>query len=784
MHSFWRQSFGRGSVEYEQATPHRAFLVVRGCGKVVREMISAPPGSRRFHPADAVFGAFLVAYVAASVSLIPYDFTDLCYLFSLERGTWATQEWVHPIYVPTLRVLTAVVGAFGYHGHMLVPVELMNVGVASAVYVLLYSLARRVSGPSLAAAAAVAVTAMSTGFWIATLRSTPYALAFLCQVISLSLLISDRPVPPTRYALAGAFAGLSMGYHASAMALGVAGVVCALFEPDPGRTRRGTFARITAFGGAMLGVAIASWAVFIAYNGLGTRYFRALDFHSTFLGIEQVPNTSIYTSGSGSAQISSFVASLSGQAGVLVRVAVVVVVLVLARWLWARRPLGSAERRLALATVGNFAGIAGFFLINNTHNGFIFASLTLVPVMIAVAIGRSWIGLAVLVYLAWPSTVDNIEHMMQSQAQAANDPQLAEVRFLEQVMGDRAVLLTPGTPFPEMLYLSHLNLFEVSTGEATHRSNDVPVLHPGEALRARIAWWLGNGRRVIYALGDESTNFTGDLVGAEKERQIFWRNELAARERAPILRQLRAALEASGIEIRETLASPRGNRYAEIGIAERTARTAPPPVAASGHTSRELRSLLVAKAKDGDNPLLPGRIRFLTELEAAIPGDPWLLCDWMALTCEAEGEYDGDRVACRAVRGCDERIGRFIASGEHPHHDGEMGTYLTPAIGRIVHDAAAEALEPILRGGFTVTQVEVRRSTIDLTIRDADHGEYGITLALPDSKRDGLPDGRGRNFLFYLAPAQSGSNPAASRLLLAAAARFDQAIPDAALHGD
>jgi hypothetical protein len=197
--------------------------------------------------------------------------------------------------------------------------------------------------------------------------------------------------------------------------------------------------------------------------------------------------------------------------------------------------------------------------------------------------------------------------------------------------------------------------------------------------------------------------------------------------------------------------------------------------------------VLVASVKESTNPQLPGRIRFLTDLEAAIPGDPWLVCDWMALTCDQEGEHDGERVTCRTLTGCDERIGREIASSAsepHAHHDGQSGRHLTPAIGRMVHDAAAQALQPILRGGFTVKDVEVRRDTIEVVIRDTDHGEYGITLALPDAKRDGTPDGRGRNFLFYLAPAENGSNPAASSVLLAAAARFDQAIPDTALQRD
>lgn len=625
-------------------------------------MIADSGTTRRFHLADAAFGAFLVSYAAVSLSLIPYDFTDLCYLFSLERGTWVTQEWVHPIYVPTLRALAGLLGAFGYHGRMLVPVEVMNVAVASAAYVLLYLLARRISGPSLTAIVLLAIAATSTGFWDATVRSTPYALALFCQVISLSLLVSEHPVSTKRYAVAGAFAGLSMGYHASAMALGVAGVVCALFAPDARRTRSVTLARIAAFGGAMLGAAIASWAIFIAYNGLGVNYFRTLDLHATFLGIEQVPSTSIYTSGSAAAQFSSFAATVSYQAGVLVRVAVVVLVLALGRFAWTRRPLGAAERRLAVATAGNFASFAGFFLINNTHNGFIFASLTFVPVMIAAMLGRSWLGLALVVCLALSGTRSNIDRMLQSGVHGANDPQLTEVRYLEQSLGDRDVLLTPGSPFPEMLYLSHLNVFEVSMGEPTQRGSEVPVVRPGEQLRARIASWVANGSRVIYALGDESTDFTGDLGGAEKERQIFWRNETAARERAPVLRELRSALEASGIEMHETLMSPRGNRYAEIRVGESATRTAHEPhrqLVATGVSARELHDLFLAGDGDGaGDPQLARRAQYLAELQAALPDDPWLGCNVAELICEGRPRRHGEFVPCEPPPGCEIRSGR------------------------------------------------------------------------------------------------------------------------------
>jgi hypothetical protein len=743
---------------------------------------------RRVHLADVVFALFLVVYGGASLSLIPFDFTDLCYLFSLERGSWLTQEWVHPIYVPTLRVLSSVLGVFGYDGRMLVPVEMMSVVVALTAYALLYALARRVAGPSMATVAIITVAATSTGFWQSTVRSTPYALTLLCQTLSLSMLVSEEPVSERRYAAAGAFAGLAMAFHASAMALAVVGLVCACLEPDPRRTPRATIARVAAFGGAMLAVAVVSWSIFIAYNGIDRQYFRDRDFHTIFLGIEQVPNSSIYTSGSVYAQLSSYAATMSYQVGVLVRLGLIFLALGAVRWFWTRAPLGMAERRLAIATAANFAGIAGFFLINNTHNGLNFAAMTLVPVAIAAGIRGSWIGLVILVYFGAQDTMRNIDRMMDYGIAGANDPQLAEVRFLDETFGRRDVLLTPGSPFPEMLYLSHLNVFEVSLGQSTHPGSEVPVLRPGATLRARVAWWLGNGRRVFYALGDDTTDFTGDVGGAEKERQIFWRDELEAAERAPALGRLLGALEKSGIEVKkEEIRSPRGNRYAEVHLRESDSPAAPRPVAGPGETPADLRTLLARSLTAGDNPQFPVRARFLTDVGAAVPGDPWLVCDWMALVCELDVEKHGRRTSCRPLDGCDMNVGDESTHGGtaspqgRDHDGGPRGKHLTPAIGSVLQQVSSDALQPVLRGGFTVTRVDVFGDTIELEIRDQARAKYGVTLALSSSARDTPPDGRGRNFLFYVVPSDGPANPAATTALLAAAARFDEAIPDTAL---
>src|SRR2546428_13904135 len=114
-------------------------------------MLHGLPARRVGVPSDVLFGLFLLAYAAGCISLIPYDFTDLCYLFSLEQGRWVTQEWVHPVWVPLLALYQGALGLFGYHGHMLVPVEVFNVAVSMTALALLYRLARRFPGSALAA---------------------------------------------------------------------------------------------------------------------------------------------------------------------------------------------------------------------------------------------------------------------------------------------------------------------------------------------------------------------------------------------------------------------------------------------------------------------------------------------------------------------------------------------------------------------------------------------------------------------------------------------------------
>lgn len=609
--------------------------------------------SRLVQIADVLFVLFLATYGAVCLSALPYDFRDICYLFSLEQGRWVMQEWVHPIYVPTLDLLRSALALVGYDGRMLVPVEALNVVAAALAYAFLYRMARRFPGAALPAVVTIAATALSPGFWQAAVRPTPYALGLLTQTVALLLLVSPTPVGRQRYALSGAFAGVTMGFHASAMALAPAAVLCALLDPDPARTRATTSARILAFLATMLATVIACWAVFLLYRSIGPSFFENQDFASMFKGIEQVPGTSIYTSGSPVAQITSFAETINYQGGILLVPAIILgAVALLLRWRQGDRP-SPFERRLANAALGNFAGIAGFFLINNTHNGFIFTSLTLIPVLLAVAVRDSRVLLALLALLTIPEAARNLTSIYRL---GDEDPLLGEVRYLQRALGRRDVLLTPGTPFPEMLYLAHFNLFEVALDQPSHWSPEVPVLQPGPELRARVAWWVGHGGRVLYALGDASSDFEYDVSGAQKMVQIFWRPEARSSERGPALEKLRAALEASGLTLQDGLTSPNGQRYASIHLAN-----APPSDMQAPTPFLSIDELRRVVARDDGDVAAASRVqraRYLADLEEAIPGDPWRPCDVMGLVCQGLPHGHAEPIWCRRLPGCDELTGR------------------------------------------------------------------------------------------------------------------------------
>jgi hypothetical protein len=147
------------------------------------------------------------------------------------------------------------------------------------------------------------------------------------------------------------------------------------------------------------------------------------------------------------------------------------------------------------------------------------------------------------------------------------------------------------------------------------------VVEPGPELRARVAWWIGHGARVYYALGDAASDFEYDVSGAQKMRQIFWRPEARGHERAAELDKLRAALQASGLALRDGPISPGGQRYVELHFPSPAASQVSPP--APFLSIAELRRIMAREDGDVASAHRVQRARYLADLETAMPGDPW-----------------------------------------------------------------------------------------------------------------------------------------------------------------
>ena len=241
-----------------------------------------------------VFSVGLVAWVRMSLKMLPYCYHDLRYIFSLERKLFGASEWMHPLYVPFLAACQSVLWLLGYSGSMIIPLEVVNVVAAALALGGLYWFSERLEIDSLAAAAGVLLLGFSLGFWEGGLRPDPYALAAAGSIASLIFLMGDLPADPhRRFAWAGIAVGLTMGFHFSGFFLVPTAVLAAGLE---GGRRRGVVF-LWDFVGPMALVLAGAYLSFTVYYGITTEYFFRTDLRTTFHQIEQLPGTSIWSSG-------------------------------------------------------------------------------------------------------------------------------------------------------------------------------------------------------------------------------------------------------------------------------------------------------------------------------------------------------------------------------------------------------------------------------------------------------------------------------------------------------
>jgi hypothetical protein len=241
------------------------------------------------------------------------------------------------------------------------------------------------------------------------------------------------------------------------------------------------------------------------------------------------------------AQGGLFLAACAVSAGVLAR----------------RGRLSPRQREAVRLGLWAAAAFGAFFVINNTRNGFVFAGLLWLAPALAIMVARmdpgGFAGAALAAALIFLSGVQSFSF--------ANEPFLAEARFLSEQVGKRGVLLVPGCPYPELSYLSGLSILALWDASIPSPQR---CPSPGAPLDAGLVGRLREpsdpGAPVLLALGSNVSVFDADVSEAIKWRQIFspWRAAGADQAR------LEASMLAKLPKIKGIAVSPNGWRYARL----------------------------------------------------------------------------------------------------------------------------------------------------------------------------------------------------------------------------
>ena len=336
--------------------------------------------------ADRLGGAALLlaglgVWTALSWDRLPYGFHDLGYLFSLERGITAPKDWVHPLFLPLLGGLRGALSALGSQGSLLMPLELGNLAVSLLALAGAYFLAASLSGRSSLSAIGTILLAFSPGFWEGALRPDPYAGAAACVLAAFGLLAGRRPARPAQALCPGrGGCGLGGGPPPLRPGPGPGGGGAAHGESGSPAAGPGSWG---AFAGAFALVLLGAYALFMGVGWGSLEAAGRTDPAELFLKVEQSPLSSLYTSRNLAKQFSDWSNTVSVQGGPAL---LAFGALSASCWPVVGGAVGPPENsRPAGRRPRDVFSI--FFLINNSHNGFVYAALLPVPAVLALAPG-------------------------------------------------------------------------------------------------------------------------------------------------------------------------------------------------------------------------------------------------------------------------------------------------------------------------------------------------------------------------------------------------------------
>jgi tetratricopeptide (TPR) repeat protein len=582
------------------------------------------------------------AWAWRAVGLLPGHLHKFNYLDSVDQGLRGTSEWVHPLFVPLLGAGKAFLGLFGYSGSMLAPLAAINLAAGGVTLAVLFLLAERLSRDSFLSAASVLALAFSPSFLTGTLGMNPYALAAACSTAALALLAGPPPADERRrYALAGAAAGLAVGLHTAAIALAPVAALAAWRAAGPPSERA---PRLKVFLKTLAAVVLSGYAVFMAYHGIVPASFRSSELIETLRGIEQMRGSSIFTSRDIGKQLWDFWSTLRDGPSFLLILAVLAALRGAASLRRGAPRLEPGQGRGAALSLACTVSYALFFIINSSNNGFNYVVLLPVPLLLAVlACGAPFLrallvlGLLGAVTFYWDRVPSSFSEVR------------SEARFLDALMRPGDVLVLPGRPVPDLLYLRDFPILQAG-GSPCPECSVVPVV-PLEALPRMLLGILGRGRRVFFQAGDIDARFPDGQEGidfAVRRRRLFAVDGAGPAEQAQWVRAVRRRLE-------ETFSMDCGHRSAQgweyCRLRPRAgARPGPGPAAAPSPLSWEdMKVLGDALLSVRSGPFARRKTSYLLGWLERFPGDAFLQDEFGRLAAVHAGEMRSFRDRGRAL---------------------------------------------------------------------------------------------------------------------------------------
>ncbi|MBI5622565.1 MAG: tetratricopeptide repeat protein [Elusimicrobia bacterium] len=623
----------------------------------------------------SLLAAGLAFWVWRSLEFIPYCFQDPRYVIALEWGFWQNAEWVHPLFVPLLEVYRFALGLFGFSGRMFVPVELLNLAVGGLTLAGLYLAAERKGAEPISAAAAVLLLGFSYGFWSGTLRADPYALAAAFSGLGLWLLMdpawTEGRWKPLR---AGLAAGVAIGFHTAAIAL----IPAAVAAGWRGQDKRKAVSGFAWFLAGACAVVLAGYMVFVVYRGITLDYFARVGPFQMLENVQQVPDSSIYTSRDPGKQVRDLLENLDHSG------AVPMTCLAIAGLFLGLLSLGSASRaagsgRVVGLGLANAVFYTLFFLINNTKNGFVYAGFLSLPFLLAGLSGPcAWAGRLLLA----PAVLASAWVFAQRGLPIGPDADhiSVEARFLQEALRPGDAVILPGCSQWPMFYDRRLNFLSMG-GSSEAQACIAPVASP-ETLAPRVEAMLRSGHRVLFLSGGR---LSGEEEGTRLASHIFWVGDPSPAQRNAVISGIKARLEGT-FTLEPGPRSPQSWEYSLVRLKKGRHAKGWAPKSLAKVERPELAALL-ASAPPGAGLFTERKIEYLLGWLDESPDDVFLKFELLTLAVER-----GKELVRKAVTDRKSALAMLAALSEAAPADVELKVESARLLSELGRGAEARAM--------------------------------------------------------------------------------------------